>query len=127
MSFPSTYYHYGASPRRYVADWRGVPQPGSRAAERLALGAEGDYIDITARFHKELGNYDIDYPVSMSAHHGRRSILHSGPEQTKIYDGDTPIELGFFGQMSRNEKMLAFTAVLGIAGFLIWKHFRGKQ
>lgn len=126
MPFASTYYHHGAFPRRYVADWRGVPQPGSRAAERLALGADGDFIDITAKFHKELGGYDIDYPVLMSAHYGRRSILHSGPEQTRIYDGETPIELGFFGQMSRNEKRLMFLAGIGITGFLTWKYFRGK-
>lgn len=127
MPFASTYYHFGALPRRYVADWRGVPQPGARAAETLALGADGDYLDITARFHKELGDYDIDYPVTMSAQHGRRSILHSGPEQTKIYDGPTPAELGFFGQMSRNEKRLMLLAGAGLVGFLAWKHFRGKK
>ncbi len=126
MSFASTYYHHGAAPRHYVADWQGVPQPGSRAAETLALGEDGDYIDITARFHKELGNYDIDYPVSMSAQYGRRSILHSGPEQTKIYDGKTPIELGFYEQMSSNEKRFILLIGIGIAGFLAWKHLQVK-
>lgn len=121
MSFPSTYYQHAASPRRYVYDWRGGALVGTRAAETRGLGADGDYLDITAtaRFHKELSGY----PTSLTPGTGRSSILHSGPEQTKIYDG-----LGFFGSMSRNEKRLALLGGAGVVAYLAWKHFnKGRR
>lgn len=109
----STYYQHPGVPRRYVADWTGMPFPGARAAESRALGAEGDYLDIiaTARFHKELG----DYPVSMSMESGRRSILHSGPEKS-------------LGALSHNEKRLLLIGGAGLALFFAYKHFiKGKR
>jgi len=92
--------------------------PGYRGAESRALG---DYLDVTARFHKDLGA-DQYYPVSMTEGPYSMSARHSGLEQTKIYDG-----LGFFGQMSNNEKRLAVLGGAALGGFLLWKHFKGRR
>jgi len=96
-----------------------MPPGGTRAAEARALG--GDYLDISARFHKDLGAYE-DYPVAMSMEGARRSVLHSGPEQSRIYDG-----LGFFGAMSSNEKRLAMLGGAAVVGYFAWQHFKKKR
>jgi len=112
---PSTYYEHAGAPQAYAYDWDGMPMGSQRAAETRALG--GDYLDILARFHKDLGDYDVDYPVSMSQYGKRRSILHSGPEQTHIHDAP----LGFFGQMSDNEKRLLYIGGAALLGWFLWK------
>lgn len=123
------YYEYGGVPHHYVAQWTGMPQPATRGAgETRSLGrylpTGADFLDVSATFHKELSDYDIDYPVSVSMEAARRSILHSGPEQTRIHDQPTPPELGFFGEMSRNEKKLALVGGIALAGWLAWRHLR---
>lgn len=75
------YYQHAGAGRHYDLNWTGVPQGGARAGETRALGS--DYIDITARYHKDLG---------------------------------------FFGQMSDNEKRLGLLAGAALAGWLLWKH-----
>ncbi len=116
----ASYYEYGGVPRHYILNWDGLPPGPTRAAETRGLGCdgEGDYIDVvaTAHLHKSLG----DYPVAMSLESGTRSILHSGPEQTKLYDG-----LGLF-DLSRNEQRLAVVAGLGLAAYFAWKKW-GKK
>lgn len=92
-----SYYQYAGSPQHYILNWTGMPEPGTRAGETRGLG---------------------DYPVSMSMASGRRSVLHSGTEQTHIYDG-----LGQFG-LSRNEKRFLVIAGAGIAGYLLWKKMK---
>lgn len=108
----SSYYQHAGMPTHYVYDWSGMPQGSERGAESRALG---DYLDITARFHKDLSG--VDYPVSMSMESGTRSVLHSGPEQTHIYDS-APL-----GALSDNEKKFGIITLAGIAGFFIWKKY----
>ena len=112
------YYQYAASPRGYNYNWRGVAMPSS----------------TPGAYASGLGNY----PVSMSLVSGRRSVLHSGPEQGKLSMGDATLEAlakaaagGGAGattqkqqkaaQFSRNEKR-AFV-ILGVAavGYFLWK------
>lgn len=130
------YYQYAGMPRRYVFQWTGVAQPSPRPPNSArSLGAspyevevlEGDdYIDVVAQaqFHKTLDGMGdasyTEYPVAMSMETGLKSVRHSGPEQTTLYDA-TPT-LGFFGEMSDNEKRaLVMVAVAG-AGYLFWRH-----
>lgn len=110
----SSYYQHAGAPHHYTLEWEGMPPGPTWAAETRGLGCDGDYIDVTATFHKSLG----DYPVAMSMEAGRRSILHSGPEQTHIYDG-----LGVFG-LSRNEGRLLMVVGIGLAGWLAWKQMK---
>jgi hypothetical protein len=110
----SAYYQHAGTRRHYVYNWQGLPPGPSYAAETRALGCD-DFVDViaTAHYHKSLG----DYPVAMTALTGKGSVLHSGPEQTRIYDG-----LGLFEGFSRNEKRLALAAVVGIAGYLAYRY-----
>jgi hypothetical protein len=59
----------------------------------------------------------------MSMEGGRKSILHSGPEQTRIHDA-----MGVWG-LSDNENRLALIAGLGLAGYIAWKMLgkKGKR
>jgi len=100
------YYQHAGSPSHYVWNWDGLPPGPTHSAEQRELS--GDYIDVTATFHKSLG----DYPVAMSLMSGKKSILHSGPEQTHIYDG--------LGAFDKGQK-LALLAGVGIVGYLLWK------
>lgn len=115
-AFPSTYYHHGGVPRSYVYDWRGGAMQGNRAAETRALGA--DFLDISARFHKELSGY---YPVVLTEATGRGSVRHSGMEQTWIDDGMAGIGL------SKSEKSAVMLGALALGGYLAWKHLRSKR
>lgn len=123
---PSTYYEHAATGHHYDYNWKGMPSPGTRGAERRGLGCDngGDYIDVSAvaRFHKGLG----DTPVSMSQYSKTRSILHSGPEQTHIFDEAPPSSLGFFGQLSENERRLFMLGGAALAGWFIYKRW-GKK
>lgn len=92
---PSTYYEYGGSPHHYDYNWKGMPAPGYRAAETRALG---------------------DWPVAMTMESGRKSLLHSGPEQNALGAA----------QISRNEKYLLIAGAVGLAGYLAWKKW-GKR
>ena len=66
----ATYYQHAGAPQHYVWNWEGLPPGPTRAGETRELGdlgdcaANGDYIDVTATFHKSLGA--TDYPVAMS-------------------------------------------------------------
>lgn len=114
----SMYYQHAGTRRHYAYNWEGLPPGPSRAGETRALGCDDkDFIDITAMatYHKSLG----DYPVAMTALTGRGSVLHSGPEQTRIYDG-----LGLFEGFSRNEKRMALAAGAGLVGYLAYRHFK---
>lgn len=117
----STYYQHAGAQRHYTFNWDGLPPGPTHAGETRGLGDDGDsdYLDITATYHKSLGD---SYPVAMSAEAARRSILHSGPEQTHIHDS-----LGIFG-LSRNENRLLIVAGIGLAGYLAWNHLsKGKR
>jgi hypothetical protein len=110
------YYQHAGSPASYVYNWNGGAPSGLRAAETRSLGA--DYIDVSARFHKELSDY-TDYPVSMSQYSKTRSVLRPGPEQGKMIDG-----LGFFGALSGNERRLLMIGGAALAGWFIWKRMK---
>lgn len=119
----NSYYQHAAVAQHYNYNWDGIPPGPTRAAETRGLGCLGcdeDYVDITATFHKSLGSLG-DYPVSMSMEGGRKSVLHSGPEQTRIYDA-----MGIFG-LSDNENRLALIAGLGLAGYIAWKMLGKKR
>jgi hypothetical protein len=103
------YYQHGGFPRHYVYNWTGTPMPAARAGETSELS--GDYIDISAQYHKELS----DYPVAMTMRSGQLSVLHSGPEQ-----------LGA-AQLSRNEKRLLGAAALAGAAYLAWLKWGKKK
>jgi hypothetical protein len=60
-----------------------------------------------------------DYSVAMTMASGRHSLLNSGIEQSQIYDSVR----GGLGAMSRSEKKYLTLAVLGVAGFFIWKKY----
>jgi hypothetical protein len=47
------YYQHAGVPYHYLLNWTGMPVPGPRGAESVALG-DGDYFDIQARYHKAL-------------------------------------------------------------------------
>jgi len=115
----NTYYQYGGEPRDYDYRWTGLPRASYRSAEARGLGA--DFFDISARFHKELG----DYPVAMTSESGASSVLHAGPEQTPLYDA--PHSLGFFGKLSRNESRALVIGGVALAGYLAWKWMGGKR
>ena len=82
-----------------------------------------DFIDVKAQahLHKELGNYTT-HPVSMSMQSGRRSVLHTGPEQSHLYDA-LPPGLGQFG-LSRNEKRLVVGGAIVAALYWAWKKYK---
>ena len=123
----NAYYNYGGEPHSYAYDWTGVPPPTARSAESRALA--GDYLDISASFHKELGDDIPTYPVSLTAETGGQSILHAGPEQTPLYDAAVPpAALGFFGALSRNEKRALLLGGVALAGWFAWTFFlKGKK
>ncbi len=136
----SMYYHHAGTPRSYEYNWHGVPMPGNRASTTRALGDELEInADIQARYVAtagpddgfieteqgamtltELGDYQ-SYPTAQSAQSGARSILHSGIEQTHLYDA--PRAVGAFGALSDNEKRLGLIALVGIAGYFAWKKY----
>ena len=107
------HYHYGRPPWWITSDWESYPYYGIRAAESRALG---DHLSITAKYHRDLSGYEVDYPVAESAFSGQRSIWHSGPEQTKIYDGPVPVELRGYSP-SGSWVLLGILGVLGIAAW----------
>lgn len=101
----SMYYGHAAYPRAYAWNWRGMPMPGQRGA-----------------VSRGLGEYPT-FPVSMSAESGRRSVLHSGPEQTHIYDapyGSHLAGIPVYDNLSNNEKLavkVVGAAVVGYFGY----------
>lgn len=113
----STYYEHAGAPDHYIIDWVGLPPIGARAAETRSLG---DYLDIQARYHKVLAGYS-DHPVAMTMATGRRSVLHSGPEQTQLDDGTRLSDLGLIGSLSRSERRFGAIAAAALAGWLAWK------
>lgn len=111
-----------------------------------SLGDEGDVdADAMAR-HYSMDGYDAEedarmaklardyatadagkyptWPVAMTMETARRSVRHSGPEQTQLYDGRP--SLGFFGAMSDNEKRALMLVAVAGAGYLFWKQAQKK-
>ena len=105
---PNTYYEYGGTPHHYIYNWTGMPMPGTRAAETLALG------------------HYPDYPVAMTLETGRRSVLHSGPEQTHLIDAFPGSGLGA-ALLSRNERRLLIGVGLAGAAYLAWRKWGKKK
>jgi hypothetical protein len=116
---------------------------GPMHAYEVIQAAGDDYIDVVARaqFHKTLGDTedqgDTDaasmveaykkadagkyptWPVAMTMESARRSVRHSGPEQTQL--DDEVSSLGFFGAMSDNEKRALVMVAIAGAGYLFWR------
>ena len=128
------YYQHGGIPMHYQYNWDGMPQGsiGPQKSNR-ALGwtevSEGadllqdmgdDFIDVQAHFRKSLGS--TDYPVAMSMQTAMRSVRHSGPEQTHLFDSWRP--MGFFGTLSNNERILAFGVLGAAAVYVALKYMR---
>ena len=111
------YYEHAEDRRGSTSNWTGMPLTGGRAGETRGLGEDGDYIDVTATLHKHLGDWD----VQESAFAGRRSMRHSGVEQTHLNDG-----MGAFG-LSRNENRLAIVAVVGVAAYFAFQFSKKKS
>ncbi len=88
-----TYYQHAGAGRHYVWDWTGLPAGPTWAAESRALG---DHLESQGP-----------------------SVLHSGPEQSRIYNG--------LNGFSSNQKRLALVAGLSVAGWLIWKRMNKKR
>lgn len=107
---PSTYYEYPGVGHHYVWNWDGLPPGPTHAAETRGLS---DYFDIKAHYHKDLGEF---YPVSMTLETGRGSVLHSGPEQGKMFS---------MGALSNNEK--TYLALAGAAAAVWWFFIRKKK
>lgn len=131
------YYQYAATPGHYLYNWDGMPSGTVRPPQsgrglsggwtEVSEGADllqdlgEDFLDIQAevKLHRALGM--TDYPVAMSMESGLRSVRHSGPEQTHLYDSKP---LGFFGALSNNEKTLAFLALGAAAVFVSLKYLK---
>lgn len=92
----------------YIYEWRrGMPMPGTRAAETRQLGDE----DEDAR-------YDMsDWPP----------ITGYGAPERAMYDQVQPGPLGLFDQLSRNEKTLLYVAVVGAGAWFLLRRKRKRN
>ncbi len=88
------YYSHAGFPHSYSYNWKGLADMAS--GSRASLG---------------------EWPVSMTMETGRKSVLHSGPEQTRLNDG---LSGGF--SLSESEKSLAKVGAFAAAAYLLWRH-----
>lgn len=90
------YYSHAAFPRAYDYNWKGIAPmaSGSRAS---------------------LNGWEQGYPVAMSIDERRRSVLHSGPEQTRLALS------GLFDFSQSEGQALKVAAIAGVA-FLLYKN-----
>ena len=93
------YYQHGGFPHSYAYDWKGLAPMAS--GSRAALG---DHSDL-----------DVGVPVSMSMQANQRSVLTSGPEQTRLAYG-----LGGLFDLSESEKDFVKLAAVAALGYLAW-------
>lgn len=132
------YYRFGYQGPDYMVNWNGMPR-GSHSASVEELG---DYLDVgvTAHYHRDMGGLGDTWPVRGSAFTGRQSVRHSGPEQSRLADGQGgglsgyvatgccsscaaggPCASGGILDLSKSEKQFTMVAAAAVLGFLAWK------